>query len=194
MKSFIFLYPIPEIINFEIENNGWHERGGTEEFRKKYRNILNNCIDLRYRQDGFSINYAIFDGHKISDVIKIQPSDRIIEVGLDFKTHNTKQPDGKYPYPDQDHILDKLGDIKTIRVAGFHMWDCVEKLAKKAHERGLNALVDEDLTEFFCARLRDENFQVDKYPTFDPRKALGDRGFKSFMHARENKPWLWQKY
>ncbi len=40
-KEFVFLYPIPEIINFEIKNHGWHEKGGEEAFRKKYKKVLN---------------------------------------------------------------------------------------------------------------------------------------------------------
>lgn len=50
MKEFVFLYPIPEIINYEIENHGWSEDGGVEAFRQKYRSMLNRCIDARYRQ------------------------------------------------------------------------------------------------------------------------------------------------
>ncbi len=193
MKSFVFLYPIPEIINFEIQNHGWFEEGGVDAFRQRYRSTLNRCIDVRYRQKGFDINYALFNGHEISDVIEIQPLDKIIEVGLDFETHTKKQLDGKYPYPNQDYILNQLNNGGIIRIAGFHMWDCVEKLAKRAYEIGLDTLVDEDLTEFFPGRLRDSDFRVDRYPTYNPRKD-SDSGYELFMEARKNKPWLWQEY
>lgn len=185
MKSFIFLYPIPEIVGWEIENK----------FIKKgyYSERLAMCIDSRYRKKGFKINYAVFDGSPVSDVIKIQPSDRIIEVGLDFKTHTTKQQNGEYLYPDQDYILNQLNGTKVIRVAGFHMWDCVERLARRAYERGINTLVDEDLTEFFSMMLKDQDFRVDKYPTYNARKHQG-RFFDIFMEARKDKPWLWQDY
>lgn len=73
------------------------------------------------------------------------------------------------------------------------MWDCVEKLAKRAYEKGLDVLVDEDLTEFFSWRLRDPNFRVDKYSTYNPKKD-GPVFFKNFMEARKQKPWLWQNY
>lgn len=193
MKEFVFLYPIPEIINFEIENDGWSEDGGIEIFRQKYKSVLNRCIDARYRQKGFGINYAVFDESPVSNVIELQQSDRVIEVGLDFKAHSTKQPNGEYPYPDQDYILNQLNGVKVIRLAGFHMWDCVERLAKRAHERGLDTLVDEDLTEFFTGRLKDPDFKIEKYPTYNPRK-YGDSMFERFMEARKNKPWLWQDY
>ena len=191
-KEFMFLYPIPEIINFEIKNHGGSKKGDADAFRKKYSKTLNKCINERYRQKGFGINYAVFDGSPVSDVIKVQESDKIIEVGLDFKTHTTEQPDGEYPYPDQDYILNQLSGVRVIRIGGFHMWDCVEKLAKRAYERGLDTLVDEDLTEFFSWRLDDLDFKTDKYPTYNPKK-LGSM-FEDFMRARKDKPWLWQNY
>lgn len=191
MKQFVFLYPIPEIMDFEIKNNGSFE--SVDQFRQRYSKLLNSSIDIRYRQNGFGINYLVFDGSSVSDVIELQDSDRLIEVGLDFKTHTTKQSNGEYPYPNQDHILNQLEGTKVIRVAGFHMWDCVEKLAKRAYERELDTLVDEDLTEFFSGRLMDPDFKIDKYPTYNPRKNRGFM-FDMFLEARKNRPWLWQNY
>lgn len=168
MKEFAFLYPIPEYIDFEISNHEWHEQG----FKNRYGHALNQCIDLRYRQNGFEINYVIFDKHPISDVINIQASDKIIEAGIDYKTHTTKRVDGTYLYPDPDYILDQLPKLKTLTISGFHLWDCVERLAERAHERGLNVLVDEDLTELFAGRLNDPDFRID----------------------RKGEPWFWQNY
>jgi len=128
-KEFVFLYPILQIINIEIENHGWSHEGGSKKFRIKYGNMLNECVDLRYRQKDFRINWAIFDDCSVSKVIKIQSSDRIIKVGLDFKNHIAKEI-----YPDQNYILSQLNGVQIIKIAGFHMWDCVEKLAKRAYE------------------------------------------------------------
>lgn len=188
MKQFIFLYPIPEIIDFEIENRGRSENGGVDSFRKKYKKLLNASIDSRYRQKDFGINYAVFNGSPISDVIDLHQSDRIVEVGLDFKTHTTK-----HLYPDQDYLLDQFNGTQVLRIAGFHMWDCVERLAKKAYERGLDTLVDEDLTEFFTVRLNDPDFKIDKYPTYNPRQKQGSV-FDMFTEVRKERPWLWQNY
>lgn len=193
MKEFAFLYPIPEYIDFEIKNHGWHEQGGLENFKKKYGDTLNKCIDLRYRQNGFEINFVNFDNHSISEVVNVQVSDRIIKADIDYKTHTTEQPDGTFLYPNPDHILDQLPRSKTLTIGGFHMWDCVEKLAKRAYERELDVLVDEDLTEFFVGRLNDPDFRIDRFPSFDPAK-LGKFWFEFFMNTRKKKPWLWQNY
>lgn len=193
MDHFLFLYPIDRIFDFEIQNHGWHEKGGIEVYKNKYAAILNKCINVRYRQKGYLITFALFNDEIISKIIKLEENDRSIYVGLDFTTHTTKLPNGRFSYPDNNVILDQLNDIGHLRVAGFHMWDCVERLAKCAYDRGINVLVDEELTEFFGWRIKDENFKVDKYPTYDPRK-LGEANFEWFMEARKDRPWLWQKY
>jgi len=187
VRTFIFLYPIPEIIDFEVKK-GMNLYRCSKEFRKTYADKLNECIDKRYRQNGFEINFAVFDGSSVSDVIRLQKKDRVIEVGLDFKTHTTKKA-----YPDNDFILYQLNGCSIIRIAGFHLWDCVGKLAKRAYEKGLEVLVDEDLTELFAGRLKDLDFRVDKFPCYDARKDMGDY-FDMFMEARKGKPWLWQNY
>ncbi|MFH1607868.1 MAG: hypothetical protein ABIA78_01930 [archaeon] len=226
MKQFVFLYPIPEYINWEIENGsyGWdckpwmnkwekifenlneEERDKTRpkalkekqaRFRPHYSRILNKCIDKRYREKGFKINWVIFKDHTISNVIDVQDGDIIIEADIDFRTHTTKRVDGTYQYPNNDFILNHIGDSSLVRIAGFHRWDCVDKLAKRAYERKNSVLVDEDLTEMFYGRFKDKNFRVDKYPTYNPRQfdtKEDDYLFKQFMKARENKPWLWQDY
>jgi len=185
MKEFVYLYPIPEYTDFVCPPQS--------PIRQRYRKVLNQAIDMRYRQQGFGINYVIFDRHPISEVITLQPNDRIIEAGIDFETHRTKGPDGEHPYPSPDYILDQLTGLRMLRVAGFHLWDCVEKLAKRAYERGVDVLVDEDLTEVLPGALTLSGFQVASYPSYDPR-AQGDLMYEFFMNARKDKPWLWQNY
>lgn len=187
-KQFIFLYPIPEIINFEIESNVWRgkkfKKLEKEAFRNKYKTILNKCIDARYRKRGFKINYAVFNETPVSEIIELQKSDKIIKAGLNFKTHITKGI-----YPNQDYILNQLKGVKTIRIAGFHMWDCVERLAKRAYERGLDTLVDEDLTEFFGMRFLESNFNIKEYEGI--KQKYSKESLDRIIEVRKNKPWLW---
>lgn len=189
MKKFLFLYPIPEIIDFEIKSNGWvFFRGGEESFRKEYMRALNSCIDLRYRQKDFGINYALFNDSSVSDIIEVRKSDRIIRVGLDFKTHTANKV-----YPNQDVTLNQILPTEKLVVAGFHMWDCVDKLARRAYERGIDVLVDEDLTEFLAGRFLEPWFKVGSYPSYNP-KQMSESLRIQFMSAREKRPWLWQDY
>ncbi len=146
MKQFVFLYPIPEYINSQINNGASYFDCGNKkneflgrlkkarsnedreaikvllsEFKEFYKRNLNDCIDARYRKNGFGISYVIFNNGSMSDVIELQRQDRIIENGMDIKTHITKRPDGSYPYPDQDYILNQLGETNKLVIAGFHI-------------------------------------------------------------------------
>lgn len=162
-------------------------------YRKKYLTALNRAIDERYRKKGFDIFFALLDSSPISEIIRLDSSDRIIEVGMDAKTHKTKRADGTYPYPDNNYIIDQLGDISILSVGGFHLWDCVEKLAIAAHERGLRTLIDDDLTNYFTLRLADPNFNTDRFPSID-KKDMEEFEFLSFMEHRKGKPWFFQNY
>jgi len=114
---------------------------------------------------------------------------------MNFKTHTTKI-NGKYPYPDTDFILNQLEKGGDLWVTGFHLWDCVQKVAERAYSRGWKTLIDEDLTEALQYRIRDSDFRVDKFLTFNPF-AWDDERDKSFsaefLKAR-SKPWMWQDY
>jgi len=221
-KAFLFIYPIPEYINQEIKEKAIsfknpylnhlalrYESVAEEvkknmqkeyivecekEFKQFYKEKLNLCINLRYRQKGFSIVYALFDRHQISDVIELQPGDTILRVGRDFVSFNTELPDGSN-YPNLDFLLDQLNEFQMLRLAGFHMWDCVNKFAKRAYERGFDTLVDEDLTEFFTSHILKKDFRLDIYPSIiymDYFKKYFD--IEMYLEKRRGKPWLWQNY
>ncbi len=191
-------YFMPKIQNAATKKKKgkiWEEarKDRAKAFKPVYSAKLNSCIDWRYRKNNFSINYVILADRQVSDIIKVSPTDRIIKVEIDSKTHGTKNEEGKYTYPDQNSILNQILPAEKLVVAGFHMWDCVENLARRAYERGLNVLVDEDLTEFFASRLKDNEFRVKTYPTHNSR-LKEESHFEMFMKARKNKPWLWQEY
>ncbi len=165
----------------------------TQFFRPTYKRLLNQCISQRYRKNDFQIVYALLDNEPLADIMVRRPEDKVIFVGMDAKTHRTKRQDGTFPYPDQDYILNQISPTSRLVVGGFHMWDCVEKLAKTAYDKGISVLVDEDLTEFFPTRTTQKGFKTRVYPSYNPRALEGDM-FEMFMGARKNKPWLWQKY
>jgi hypothetical protein len=133
--------------------------------------------------------FALLDGTKISDVVDVKHNDRIIYVGMDTKTHRNQRQDGSYPYPDNDKILAQLGNIWKLTISGFHMWDCVEKVAKAAHDKGIHTIVDEDLTEFLVQKINNPTFVLNEYQMNDLSK-LNEFEKQSFLKAREGKPWL----
>lgn len=193
MKKFLFLYPIKDYLEWEIKNNSAHMYSKeARNFRENYIRMLNECIDLRYRQRDFEINFAVFDDKKVSKIIHRKNSDRVIRVGLDFKTHVSEKI-----YPDDDHILNQLingEQIEHLRVCGFHIWDCVTKLAKRAHERGINVLIDEDLTQLFFGLVRFiPDFKKDEFPSHHPTDFVGME-MKYFLEPRKNRPWMFSDY
>ena len=162
-------------------------------FKPIYRRKLNECINLRYRNTGFDIVYVLLDGEPLSDIIEPHAEDRAIYVGMDATTHRTKMADVTYPYPNQDYILNQLGLTNHLRIGGFHVWDCVEKLAKRAHERRIDVLVDEDLTDLFVISMKKREFDPSRYPSINPRLE-GEEYFENYMGCRRGVPWLWQDY
>ena len=188
-KSFVFLYPQPEIFNWEL-------RYKNNEFKRRYEIALNHCIDERYRKKDFTIYYALLDDGMISEVIHRRRNDRIICVGMDSSTHRT-EVNGAYPYPNQDFILNQLMPTDLLRVGGFHAFDCCNRLGARAYERGIDVLVDEDLTQFFSLVFQHKDFKCDVYPSVNHRKELAphsDRLWKHFISRRENKPWYIQNF
>jgi hypothetical protein len=193
MKQFLFLYPLQDIMDFEVKNNSSQEKECPKVFREKYKKALNKCIDLRYRRNGFGINYAIFDDCVVSDLIEMQKDDRVIHVGMNLKVHRTIQSNGEYPYPNPDYILNQLQNPESLRVTDFHLWDCVQRVAKRGYERGLNVLVDEDLTELFSKIFMKPEFRIKKFPGYYP-KNLPKRLLPMLMESRRDKPWMLQEY
>jgi len=187
MNHFLFMYPIKKILDVEI--NIKHDL--TEDCMK----IMNECILKRYRLNNFLINYAVFDDSNVSNLMAWSNEDNIIHVGITSEEHFKSKK-----YPSEDYILSHLENPEKLVVAGFHMWDCIERIAKKAYEKGIDTLVDEDLTEFFFSKreLKAREFMenLDKYPTYNPyTDPEASEGYiHDFMKARKGLPWLWQNY
>ena len=220
-KAFLFIYPIPEYINKEIKSKALtfkkpfmdylslrheslardlkksfgeeYEKQCEEEFREFYKEKLNLCINLRYRQNDFSVFYALFDNHLISNVMETQPGDKILRVGKDFNSFNVKTEDDSN-YPNPDLLLDQLTEFQTLTLAGFHVIDCVDRFAKRACERKFNVLVDEDLTENFTSLILEEGFRLDVYPSIIYLENYFGSYFEieKYLNERIGKPWLWQ--
>lgn len=189
MNQFLYLYPIKEYLEYEIDRHYYIlDPHSKEPFTEKYFSALNEAISLRYREKGFEINWAVFSDRSVFERVHTEETDRIFPADVSFEAHTSESL-----YPSEETLLDQIPKGRLV-VTGFHMWDCVERVARKAHKRGIEVLVDEDLTEFFSGILAfDPERDLQNYPSHNPRKERGGH-FNRFMAARKGKPWLWQKY
>jgi hypothetical protein len=170
MEALLYLYPIDEYIDWSLKLMCFSRivNEGLPSLREKYAAVLNETIDCRYRQNGYQVNFAIFNDKKLSQLVDIQPNDKVLPVGMDFATHTTKRPDGTYPYPDINYLLNQLGDFSKLRVTGFHIGDCVQRVASSALKCRLNVAIDADLTEFLPDFMFSRDFVIDQGLIFRP--------------------------
>jgi hypothetical protein len=108
--------------------------------------------------------------------------------GVSFKDHTEKEV-----YPDPEHILNFCPTpIEQLVICGFHLWDCVDKVASHAWNKGIKVSVDEDLTETFFWRddipnSRDEGIKK-KREYFNEDSLL----LQIAQEKRQPRPWLAQ--
>lgn len=85
-KQFLFLYPIKDYFDIEIERDRNLMDMSNEKFRNFYNKLLNDCISKRYRERGFSIGYVTFDDRPV-EIVKLNKADLIIKNGCTFDFH-----------------------------------------------------------------------------------------------------------
>ena len=172
-KEFVFLFPITPYLKIETK-----QVVHIPDFKQKYQEIFNECIDVRYRQKRFNINFVLNKGQSVSTMIVNRPNDKTIVM---------------YPKNNWASAITGFDKNTVLRIAGFHLFDCVDKLAETAYKSGIkNTKVDEDLTEFFAHRVIEPDFDVSKTPNID-RSLFTSEFFQMYKIARQNKPWLNQK-
>lgn len=80
----------------------------------------------------------------VAEEINIKPTDKILSSGIPFVFMRY------HKYPEPAYILSQLPqDLEQLVIGGFHQWDCVDKVAQTAYEKGIPIIVDEDTTEIF---------------------------------------------
>jgi hypothetical protein len=183
MKNFLFLYPIKEYIEAVCERRS----ALNPNYENEWCRDLKECIHLRYKSKGFSVNYALFDDTPLHQAFN--PNDGIIRVGMTFEEHTTPK-DGKYNYPDENRIIKPLLNSSELVVAGFHLGDCVDRVAKAAHNKGINTLVDEELTELFGYLKEFPSFHKERFPSIIPNERWNE--IEEIIQYRKNRPWLYQ--
>ncbi len=199
MKTLLVLYPI------QPYTDGLMTGRESLEIKDEYARIYQVLIAERYPD--FQIVWIMFsrpwsitdpDMSQLWKGISIKKSDIVAACGVSFEEHC-----GKNKYPDPKDIIKSCPQpIEKLIIGGFHFWDCVEKVAEYAFRQGIDVTVDDDLTEFFFHKIRDQKGNPsDSNIPFSRKKSVikarrrflesgGTLQLDRVRKAREKKPWL----
>ncbi len=165
-KVFLYLYPIKEYTSMFL----FHDDDLYDEWQvDRPLPILNETINKRYRENGYQIVFVLYPDKDLFGIEK-KPGDKVIYSDVlfsEFSAYDDKGNEKKNfvpKYPNEDLLVEQLGDIKELVVGGYHAADCVKRVAEKALHRGINVLVDLDLTDlFFGVYKQKDYFDMEKY-------------------------------
>jgi len=132
------------------------------------------------------------DTEILSSLIQLEPEDKIISVGLTWDDMHSR---GKYAR--SDRVLRWLpSEIEELKLGGYLMYSCVSRFASYCHKRGIDTLVDEDLTDYFLFQLNredmpDQREQVlegfEYYRRFEAEDSIY---WRDFLKIRSRQPWF----
>lgn len=153
MKLFLFLYPIQPYLEYLIS--------GLFEIFENPMSRFNELITKRYRDRDYQVGWVVFSDQQdasmpdkkiVCQKITVDKDDLWIPSGVSFAVHTTERV---YPRPSFMH--NRLpANIEEIKLAGFHQFDCVNKVGEYLYKKGFDVLVDEDLTDHYFDRIRNE--------------------------------------
>ena len=189
MNQYLFLFPVKEYFETLIKNSVFKIKGHKV-------NELFDIINARYRTNRYDLNWLLFsqssnvsepDLNIVPDYVDIRRKDRILVAGISFDRHISEKV-----YADPDFVLNQLPTHNKLVIGGFHQWDCVNSIARKSYERGIETFVDEDTTDLFFLRRA-----LYRIPLIRKRlnlKGLGipEHLFEVAIEVRKNKPWFVQ--
>ena len=161
---------------------------------------LNDLVATRYRDKGYRVVWVFFGKPSRltqpyranqSEWVRIHSDDKVISAGITLCQMTSQQPP---VYPDSLKILESLGEsVEEFIVGGFHLADCVDKLAQAAHNAGIRTWVDEDCTEAFFSSV--DRIPLDWHPsqgTWWFLEELPESLRRICIENRRQKPWLAQ--
>jgi hypothetical protein len=188
MKQFLFLYPVSDYFDFFL--NPYNEIGVEFDMAK-----FQSVIDNRYRYKGYDINWLLFskegdrsvpDKSRIPVYIDIMDKDRILNAGVTLNEIASRK------YPDSDQVLGQLPRHERLVTAGFHQWDCVDRISKRSYENGVDTFVDEDLTEKYFPRERLIGVPILRENWSPKELAIAEVFMELAKEMRKDKPWFTQ--
>lgn len=169
-KVFLYLYPIEEYTRvFLFRNDDNYDKWQVE----RPLPILNNTIDVRYRKKGYEIIYVLYPDRKMFGIER-KENDKFIFSDITFDEASGYNKDGTYKdsdkikYTDNEYLINQLGEVDEIVIGGYHATDCVKKIANACNMKGIDTLIDVDLTDIFFALYRQNDYFDKNY--YDPVK------------------------
>ena len=197
MKYLLLLYPIRDYAEV-------FTRGEPSSTVKRSGRLFCTLIRERYRKKGFKIAMVFFStvtdpscpdiGRKWK-FIPIDKNDIVIACGITFEEHCKN-----WIYPEEEVIIASLqSPIEELVIGGFHLWDCVDKMARYAYGQGIPVSVDEDLTElFFYAAMGTRGIPISREESAEQTKEeivqfIRGTGIGELIREkRKDRPWLLQ--
>lgn len=177
-KVFLYLYPIKEYTSMFL----FHDDKLYDEWNvKRPLPILNECIQKRYRDNGYQVVYVLYPDRDIFGIIP-KEEDKIIYTDILFSENSAIDEKGKDKkdfipkYPNEYLLLEQLGEVDKLVIGGYHFSDCVKRVGEMALDMGIDTIVDLDLTDLFFAVYRRENyFKIEEYNPLRYRSHMLDK-------------------
>ena len=165
-KIFLYLYPIKEFTNMFL----FHDDRLYDEWNvDRPLPILNETINRRYREKGYQIVFALYPDRDLYG-IEQRNADKIIYTDIPFSEASAYDEKGNKKehfvpkYPNENLLIEQLGNVDELVVGGYHAMDCVRRVAEIALQRGISTLVDLDLTDlFFNLYKQKDYFDIENY-------------------------------
>lgn len=165
-KVFLYLYPIEEYMEgFLFPDDRMYDEWNVE----RPLPILNECIQKRYRDNGYQVIFVLYPDKDIFGIIP-QEQDRIIHTDILFSENSAVTEKGGTKkdfipkYPNEQLLIEQLGNIDHLVIGGYHFSNCVKRVGEKALTMGMNLMIDLDLTDlFFNLYDKKEYFNVNEY-------------------------------
>ena len=164
-KVFLYLYPIEEYAKTFLYKNEYYD---SKNVRRPF-DVLNEVIQKRYRNNGYQVVYVLYRDKQMYGICP-KNGDKIIYTDTSFKEASGYNEDGSQKsaeeirYPNEELLVSQLRQVDILRIGGYHAQNCVKRVAEVAMSKGINTLVDLDMTDmFFSLYEQKEYFQIISY-------------------------------
>lgn len=163
-KVFLFLYPIEEYQRMFMHSDKYYAIRDLE----NPIIVLNECIERRYKDNGYEVIVANYPDKEIYGISKSN-IDKIINTDVSFKDASGYREDGsektleEVKYPSEQYLLEQIGDADEIIIGGFHLGDCVNRVAEHFHKNNINTMIDIELTDFLFHLYKQKYFKRESY-------------------------------